>query len=95
MIGADLSPFLSTDEFASALVFDDGSTPLGIFDDAYEVVKSGMGMASTAPAVGLATSDVPDDPVNQRVTIKGVSYCIVDSEPDGTGWTTLILERVA
>lgn len=92
MIGEDLSPFLATDEFASQILFDDGTTALGIFDDAYEVIKSGMGMASTAPAISLATADVPDAPVNQQVVIKGKTYVIAASEPDGTGMTVLILE---
>lgn len=95
MIGEDLSPFLSTDEFASEVLLDDGSTVTGIFDDAYELVNSGMGISSTAPAVGMASADVPDEPVDQRVVIKGQAYVVVGAEPDGAGWTMLILELAA
>lgn len=74
----------------------DGVPVQGLFTDAYASANVGpYGMASSAPTLTLASADTPIDPVDKPVTINGTSYKVVAPEPDGSGLTTLILERTA
>jgi hypothetical protein len=50
------------------------------------------GMASTQPAVVMATSDVPGNVVGQTLVCLGTTYVVAAHEPDGTGMSTLQLE---
>lgn len=66
-----------------------------IFDAAYNAANIGsMVMASTQPAITLATVKVPANPVGQSVVMGGKTYTIAAHEPDGTGISTLMLEAV-
>jgi hypothetical protein len=66
----------------------------GLFKDPATVASLGIGADDTSPTVTVATNAVPDDPAEQTVQVDGVSYLIVRAAPDGTGLTTLTLERV-
>lgn len=65
----------------------------GVFSNVHAVTGGGMGMSTTTPALQVPTSSVPGSPVGQSITINGVSYAIAAHEPDGTGMSTLVLER--
>lgn len=68
----------------------------GIFDSAYQLGDVGSsGMASTAPVLTLATSDVPASPVGTSVVVNAITYTVAAHEPDGTGLSRLLLERSA
>lgn len=70
----------------------------GIFDAAYVRVE-GSGQASVSscgPAVHLSLADLPSDPSEDEdatVTIRGVTYSVPESKPDGLGDVLLILYR--
>lgn len=91
----DLAPFFDTDEFASDATLN-GVAVRGIFDNAYQLGDVGAsGMASTAPVLTLATTDVPTDPVGKSVVVNSLSFVVVAHEPDGTGVSLLLLEKAA
>lgn len=77
------------------VVFGDASAePVrGIFYEPSAVGKVGdLGMTTTAPVLHLPDADVPAQPVGQQVSINGKAYEVQDYQPDGGGWTLLILE---
>ncbi len=81
----------------------DGDLVTGIFDNAYTATDPGLyGMASTAPVFTLASAAVPASVIGKTLTVgettattDAVNYQVAASEPDGTGITRLLLERIA
>lgn len=51
-----------------------------------------LGMGTTSPVLYLADAHVPAAAVGQQVQINGKPYEVQDTQPDGGGWTKLILE---
>ena len=62
----------------------------GIFDNAYIDV---LGMASKTPMFMLATSSATSATQASVLITGGVTYRVTSVQPDGTGVTTLMLER--
>lgn len=90
----DLTPFFA--DFGVPVTIAGGQPVQGIFDNAYQSGGAGAwGIATTQPAVTLATAHVPANPVDQPVLVAGVSYTVVAHQPDGTGLSVLILESAA
>jgi hypothetical protein len=56
-------------------------------------VATGAGMDSSAPTIRVPSVDVPANITHGAAVIAGVTYRIDRPEPDGTGWTTLVLEK--
>lgn len=70
-----------------------GSSVTAIFDAAFALGSVGpFGMASTQPALTLATANVPANPVGTTAVVGGTSYLVAAHEPDGTGISRLLLE---
>lgn len=106
----DFSVFFSADEFAVSASCA-GVEISGIFDAPHErgnVGGMGMGMASVQPTFTLPTASVPPSvagwfsavadpsvPVNLDIIIASATYRIVAHEPDGTGLSVLVLERLS
>lgn len=89
----DMSPFFNTAEFASDASLA-GLPVRGIFDKDYEGGDVGLsGMASTQPGFTLASASVPAGVTGLVLVHAGVSYTVVEHQPDGTGVSVLILER--
>ncbi len=86
----DLTAFLA--DFGEAVTLN-GVAGTAIFDADYAVANAGGGVASTAPVLQLRTADVPALPVGKGVVVRGVNYTIAEHQPDGTGWSLLLLER--
>lgn len=54
---------------------------------------SERGMASTtAPQAVVQDADVPANPVGMPVVADGTNFRVVEANPDGYGFTTLILQ---
>lgn len=66
-----------------------GKTVRGIFDNGSRDLLS---VATRAAAFRCVEADVPDA-LGQSCIIGGVTYKVVTPEPDGTGLTTLRLEK--
>ena len=67
--------------------------PYAIFSNGYATGNVGMlGMATSQPALTLATTLVPAHPVGQAVVVAGQGYSVAAHEPDGTGISRLVLE---
>lgn len=72
-----------------------GSVVSAIFDNGNTLGNVGaLGMACTQPLLTLVSSDVPTNPVGTAVLVGAVPYLIATHEPDGTGISRLLLERV-
>jgi hypothetical protein len=91
----DMTAFFNLAEFAETITLD-GASVAAIFDNGYSAGNVGsVGMASNQPMVVLPTVLVPASPVGKVAIVRGVSYRVAASEPDGTLATTLYLERAA
>lgn len=87
--------------------FDGGREVAGIFDQPYAQSDIGtMGFESSRPIFKLPSDSVPPawwsrfageafDVVDAQITVRDVLYQVVRHEPDGTGMSTLVIERVA
>lgn len=62
----------------------------GIFDAAY---ADALGIGGSAPVLTIDT-DATTPAYGAAVTVAGVSYTVAEIQPDGTGMTRLLLERV-
>lgn len=67
-----------------------GQPARGIFWGAY---VDALGVSSTAPAFGAWEVDLPAYTVGTSTLVRGgVTYTIVEWQPDGTGWGLLRLK---
>jgi len=99
------APFAALEARTNAAVFNrlsnrvatvGGQSIEGIFDNAYlQGEVGGNGMAGAQPMFTLATSNVPANAVGASLVVNATNYRIAAHEPDGTGVSTLMLERTA
>lgn len=94
MIGDDLTPFFVVGEFCHGEDTLDGASVVGQFDAGYVRNGGGMGMSDAVQAFLLPTASAPTEANDQILVHKGVSYRVVEVEPDGTGLSVLVLENV-
>jgi hypothetical protein len=82
---------------AGEVVAIDGESVPGVFIAPYQLVQFGdHAMASAQPQVVVRDEDLPSGYSTQSVvTVRGVDYAIAESEPDGTGITTIRLRKRA
>jgi hypothetical protein len=90
MFTESLAPFFNVAEFANSATLD-GASVSGIFDNAYTDI---MGIASRVPMFTLPTASASAaTQASVLITGGGVTYRVTSVQPDGTGVTTLMLER--
>ncbi|PHJ82012.1 hypothetical protein VF14_18425 [Nostoc linckia z18] len=67
----------------------------GIFRDAYTGVDTdGVSIATVEPTIGVRLSDFSQAPRRMDICIiRGVTYRVLRSEPDGDGGSMLYLEK--
>lgn len=91
----DIAIMLDIDDFATAVTYN-GGTINGVFDNETVPVDAG-GFAQVhqeQPRLTCRTSDVPTIAEGQVMVIGGVDYVIRAWIHDGTGVTTIQLEKV-
>lgn len=97
---ADILDFFELDDFADAATYTPvgggASTVLGIFDNpqASRNATDLMDITIPAPQFVCRTVDVPNAADGDLIVIRTVSYNVRVVLNDGTGVSTLILERV-
>lgn len=96
MYAEDFSIYLAIEGTDAQL---DGQSVRGIFDSTY---VDPLGVAARETTFGLPTASCPDVAQNSVLFIPALpvvgtpaTYRVAVPEPDGTGWTTLRLERTA
>lgn len=95
MFAEDLSTFFNPAEMADTVTLDSVAVS-AIFDNGYALGSVGsMGMAGAQPSLTLPTASVPANPVGKLAVVGVVTYRVAEHQPDGTGISTLILERTA
>jgi len=93
VLADDLTPFFVAGEFCDEEDTLNGASVLGMFDDAYVVNGAGFGLSDTTTAYHMATASVPPLVEGMHLIHKHVEYNVVDQQPDGSGITTLVLEK--
>jgi len=89
MFTEDLSEFLDATEMADNATIG-SATVAGIFDNQFVEVH---GIEGVRPVFTCDESDVSSIAHGDALTIKTVSYKVAGVQPDGTGLTSLILEK--
>ena len=90
MFAEDITAFFQPEDVATV---NGVAGVRAIFDNGYSLGSAGLsGMASTQPTLTLPTISVPASPVGLPVVVSGGSYLIAAHEPDGTGFSRLLLE---
>jgi len=88
----DLSEILSSDEFAVEVLLTGGKKVIGIFDDEFRGINiQGGDIRTTAPQVLCRAVDVATVKLGDVITVLGVSYHVIERQPDGVGLVTMIL----
>ena len=64
----------------------------GIFGNEYGEEVAGLA-GGFFPVFQFRNADAPGVVVGDSITINGTAYAVAGVEPDGTGWTALILRR--
>jgi hypothetical protein len=96
---ADLAVFFDLDDFGDAATYTplvgSPSTVNGIFDEpqASRTVTEMMDVTIPAPQFVCRTSDVASAAEGDSITIRSVAYTVRVVMKDGTGVTTLMLEK--
>lgn len=81
------------EDFATAVTVN-GQARRAIFDAGTRFGSvATAGIASTQPMLTIATADISADPVGQTVVVGATSYVVAAHDADGTGISTLMLER--
>lgn len=71
-----------------------GQARRGIFDAGTRFGSvATAGITSVQPMLTIATVDIPADPVGQAVVVGATNYVVAAHDADGTGISTLMLER--
>ena len=97
---AEQAVFFYTDDFATTASYTpsggSASTVNGIFDNEFFEVDplSGVGVVSAQPRLFCTTADLPSGAASgDAITIDGTAYTVRVIQPEGTGVTTLVLEK--
>lgn len=90
----DRAIFLSTNDFGVSATIG-AATVSGIFDNDFVEVDTGGGVpfAMQQPRFLVRTADVSAVAEGTALTISAVSYKVAVRQDDGTGMTTLVLEK--
>lgn len=99
---ADIAEMIAT--FGESVIIDtagDSRTVTAIFDNDHRAIDMGEGQVGTrAPMLTLATSDVEEviDPgevgdSGTTATVNGTVYRVTSHQPDGNGFSVLILTQ--
>lgn len=74
----------------------DGAAVRVIFDaPAVGEGMAGLAMSAVAPQVQLRTSDVPAEVYGKTLVLPQGTFTVNEHVPDGTGMSTLLLQRVS
>lgn len=97
---ADRAALLDTDDFATAATYTlaaGGDTALnGIFDNGYLAVgvPADLDISATQPQFLCRTADLPSSAAqDDTITVDSVTWRVRELQPDGTGLTSLVLEK--
>jgi len=90
----DRAIFVGIDDFGVAATFN-AATVNGIFDNEFVEVDAGggVGFALQQPRFVCRTADVSAAAEGDTITINATGYTIRIVQDDGTGMTTLVLEK--
>lgn len=94
LLAEDLAAYFATEDgFAVTATSGASSFPV-IFDNDYQASLGGF-VEGASPQCMARTSDVSALVQGSAITIEAVAYLVREVRPDGTGVTTLLLERAA
>lgn len=87
--------------FGGAITYTRGATSVpiskAVFDDNYQAVDPNTGaiITSTNPMLGIRLADLPGGEAQSgdTVTRKGITYRVIEQQPDSEGHARLILHR--
>ncbi len=87
----DMSTFFDSSEFATVVNIAGVDVDV-IFDDGYQAALSGF-IDSSAPSIVGPTVTLSSLLQGSAITVNSIAYKVASVHPDGTGVSTLILEK--
>lgn len=98
MFTENLDEFFDTSDFAVTAVYNPGGgSPTSIsviYDNEYlSSVLGGIEVENKNPMILCKTSDVANAKHGETIVVNGITYKIIEVQPDGTGLTSLILSQ--
>lgn len=78
---------------ANATVIIAGETCPGIFKTPSQIAGPSLGHTDGRPQLTIASSFVPDEPVDRPIVVNGIPYAVGTCDPDGTGLSVMFLDR--
>lgn len=101
---ADRAVFVDVDDFGVTATYslaNGGDVSIdGIFDDGYATIDleraAGFDRSSSEPQFHCRSADLPaaaQQDAGDTLTVGGLTYCVVEFMPDGTGMTVLRLSE--
>ncbi len=91
MFAEDLSVFFNTAEHATAATLD-GLPVVGIYGNAY---AQAYGISTRDSLFTMASADCANAVIGSSLVVGSIIYRVSGMQPDGTGVTTLVLERTS
>lgn len=89
----DLTAFFAAEDFAVSATFNAGQV-LGIFDNPSKDFHLGQaGISDTKPTFTGRTVDLAAAVYGSTIVINGVTWTVMDTNPDGTGVTVLVIKE--
>ena len=91
MLAENLAVFFAPSDFASTATIGAAEVS-GLFDNGYQAALAGF-IESSGPSFMCASSDIADVVQGSTLSIDAIGYRVTRVSPDGTGVTTLALEK--
>lgn len=91
--GADSGVFLNNNDFAVEVILPSKSIISGIFDNGTQTFGTEFEISSPEPTVLCISGEVEDIKNRDKLVVDNINYIVRDTEPDGTGYTKVILKR--
>lgn len=100
MFDEDFDVFFDPDEFGDRATYTPSGGSAAFVDGIFRFEYVDIDVGDGVPVAGLsavftcAAADVQADPEGDALTVRGEDYVVRVAQPDGTGTTKLVLEKV-
>lgn len=87
------NPAIFLADFGTDATWSGGGTVRGIFDSGFQAAQLGLdvGIEGARYTYLVPTADMPGVAHGHTLVIGGTTYTVRGVQPDGTGWTLLVL----
>ena len=92
-ITTDLAAFLNSNELGDVAIYNGNTINVLFLNEHEAVMLFGLEVESASPLIMARDSDISGIQHGSTIVVSGITYKVIDIQPDGTGLTTLILSK--